>query len=119
MQDRQLLRHQLGIEKIDTRQVTSRAGEARDKTEPDRVFRNDKDDRDRRGCRLCSQYDSSTSTRVNGGDLPTNQLRRQFLHSLEFIFSPAVEDRYVVAFHIAGFSEALTKSAQTVRHRVR
>ena len=38
MQDRQLLRHKLRIEKIDTRQVAARPGEARDKTEPDGVF---------------------------------------------------------------------------------
>ena len=38
MQEFQLLRRQLIIEEIDSRQVAARPGEAGDKTKPDRVF---------------------------------------------------------------------------------
>jgi len=62
VQERQLLRHQFGIEEIDPRQVAARSGEARDKTEPHRVFAGDEENRDRRGRRLCSKYGSSISS---------------------------------------------------------
>ena len=51
-QQLQPLCRQLGIEKIDPCQVAARPGEAGDKTKPDRVFADDEDDGDRRGCRL-------------------------------------------------------------------
>ena len=51
-QEFQPLCHQFGREKIDARQVAARPGEARDQTEPHRVFAEDEDDGDRRGCRL-------------------------------------------------------------------
>ena len=44
---------QLGNEKIDTRRVAPRLGEAGDQTKPDGVVANAKDDRDRRGRSLC------------------------------------------------------------------
>jgi len=111
MQNRQLLRHKLRIQKIDTGQIVARPSDGCDKTQSDGIFRDNKDDRDRCGCRLCGQYDGSTSTRIDDGDLPANQLRRQFLHSLDFIICPAIEDFYVVVFHITGISEALTKTS--------
>ena len=51
-QELQPLCRQLAREKIDPCQVAARPGEAGDKTEPDRVFGDDEDDGDRRGCRL-------------------------------------------------------------------
>jgi hypothetical protein len=41
-----------------------------------------------------------------------------FRHAIELIFRPAVDDRGVVAFHIAGFCEALAESAQTIPQRL-
>ena len=54
-QEVQPLCRQLTIEKIDPCQVAARPGEAGDKTKPDRVFVDDEDDGDRRGCRLGRQ----------------------------------------------------------------
>ena len=51
-QEFQPLCGQLATEKIDPCQVAARPGEAGDKTKPDRVFADDEDDGDRRGCRL-------------------------------------------------------------------
>jgi hypothetical protein len=51
-QEFQPLRRQLTDKKIDTCHVAARPGEAGDKTKPDRVFADQEDDRDRRGCRL-------------------------------------------------------------------
>ena len=51
-QELQPLCHQLSREKIDTRHVAARPGEARDQTELDRVVGDAEDDRDRRGRRL-------------------------------------------------------------------
>jgi hypothetical protein len=51
-------------------------------------------------------------------DPPANQIGGEFGHPIEFVFRPAVDDRYVVAFRITGFCEALTKRAQPVAHRL-
>ena len=64
-------------EKIDPGQVAARPGEAGDKTKPDRVFADDEDDRDRRGCRLGRQRRQGASGRGDHGDPPANQFGRQ------------------------------------------
>ncbi len=46
----QPLRHQFAREKIDPCEVAARPGEAGDKTKPDRLIADVKDDGDRRGC---------------------------------------------------------------------
>src|SRR6266540_3891189 len=74
MQQFQLLGHQFPIEKIDSRQVAARPGEVCDKTEPDRVFGNDEEDRNRRGCRLCSKDGGSIPTSLHHGDPPAHQI---------------------------------------------
>src|SRR5215468_8775855 len=68
--------YQLITEKIDARRVAARSSEAGDKTQPDRVFRDGKDDRDRRGSGLGRQRRVGTSGRGDNGDLPPNQLGR-------------------------------------------
>ena len=106
-------------EKIDACQVAARPGEAGDKTKPDRVFGDGEDDGDRRGCRLGRQRHSRASERGDHSDLPANQIGRQLRQSIELILGPAVHDRHVLALDIAGLFQALAKSAQTVRVRVR
>ena len=49
-QELQSLRRQLTADKVDARRVAARPGETRDKTKPDRVFGEDEDNGDRRGC---------------------------------------------------------------------
>ena len=56
-QEFQPLCSQFSSEKIDTRQVAARPGEAGDKTKPDRVFGEGEDDRDRRSCRFGGSMD--------------------------------------------------------------
>jgi hypothetical protein len=53
------------------------------------------------------------------GDLAANQFGRQRGQPIKLTLCPAVLDRYVLAFNIAGVFEALMKSAQTVRVCVR
>ena len=118
-QEFQPLCRQLATEKIDPGQVAARPGEAGDKTEPDRVFAGDEDDGDRRGCRLGRQRDGSTADRGDHGDLPANQIGRQRRQPIDLILGPAVFDRHVLALDKARFLQALAKSAQTVRERVR
>ena len=114
-QEFQPLCHQLATEKIDPRQVAARPGEAGDKTEPDRVFGDDEDDGDRRGCRLGRERRSGASGRGDHGDLSANQFGRQRRQSIDLILGPAVFDRHVLALDIAGVLQALAKCAQTVR----
>src|SRR5262245_54793273 len=106
MQELQLLRRQFCIEEIDTSQVGARTGETRDETEPHGIFGDDEYERDCGGCRFCSKYGGSTSAGEYHGDVPANEIRHQLGNSIELIFRPAVDDRGIVAFHVAGFGEA-------------
>src|SRR5262245_23104675 len=51
-------------------------------------------------------------------NLPANQLGRKVGESFHLL-GPAVVDRYVLALNIAGFFEALAKSAQPLRNSLR
>ena len=81
--------------------------------------RDHEDDGDRRGRRLGRERRRGTSGRGDHGDLPANQIGRQRRQSIQLILGPAVFDRHVLALDIAGVLQALAKSAQTVRERVR
>jgi hypothetical protein len=116
-QEFQPLCHQLSTEKIDSCQVAAWPGEASDKARPDRVFGDDEDDGDRRGCRLGRKRRSGTSERGDHGDPPTSQFGRQRRQSIGLIFGPAVFNRHVLALDIAGVFETLAKCAQLVRDR--
>ena len=117
-QEFQPLGHHLSRENIDTCQVAARPGKASDKTKPDRVIADVEDDGDRRGCRL-GRDRRTISNCCDHGDLAANQFGRQRGQPIELTLRPAVLDRYVLAFNIAGVFEALAKSAHTVRVCVR
>jgi hypothetical protein len=72
-QEFQPLCGQLTTENIDPCQVAARPGEAGDKTEPDRVFGDNEDDRSRRGCWLGSDR-RWLCARGDYGDLSANEL---------------------------------------------
>ena len=76
-QEFQPLRYQLASEKIDPCQVAARPGEAGDKTKPDRVFADDEDDGDRRGCRLGGERPAGPWTVAITRDLSADQFGRQ------------------------------------------
>ena len=110
-QEFQPLCHQLGREKIDPRQVAARPGEARDQTEPDRVFG---DARRRWGSSWLPPWPPTPEgclPRDDHGDLPADQIGRQRRQPIELILGPAVFDRHVLALDIAGVLQALAKSA--------
>src|SRR5262245_19126854 len=107
--------YQLIAEKIDARRVAAGTGEASDKTEPDRVFRNGKDDRDRRGSGLGRQRRVGTSGCDDHGDLPANQFSYQRRYPIDLILTPAVFDRDVLALDMSGILKALAECAYTVR----
>jgi hypothetical protein len=52
MQEPEPFCHQFSGKKVYSCQVAARAGETRDQTNPDRIFGDEEDDRNRRGCRL-------------------------------------------------------------------
>src|SRR5215813_13089901 len=68
----QLLGHQFGIVKVDTRQVSFRPRETLDQTEPHRVFGDDEYDGDGRGRPFCSEHGGDTSARNDGADASAN-----------------------------------------------
>jgi hypothetical protein len=77
----------------------------------------DEDDGDCRGCRL-GRKRRDTSERGDRGDLPANQIGRQFRQPIDLILGEAVYDRHVLTLDIAALFEALTVCAQTLRDRV-
>src|SRR5262249_54210174 len=69
--------YQLITKKIDARRVASGAAEVSDKTQPDRIFWDGKDDRDRCGSGLGGECRNGTSGRDNHSDLSANQFSYQ------------------------------------------
>jgi hypothetical protein len=61
----------------------------------------------------------NTGARDDHGDPSANQIGRQRRQPVVLTLRPAVFDRYGLALDIAGVFEALTKSAQALRHPVR
>src|SRR6516225_45153 len=118
MQQVEPLCRQLTAEKVDPCQVATRPGEAGDKTKPDRVFGGNEGDRDGRGCRLGSGRRGGRA-RGDYSDLSANQFGRQLRQSIVLVLGEAVDDRYVLALHIADVFEAQAECPQTVCHRVR
>jgi hypothetical protein len=105
----QPLRSQLIPEKIDPRQVSTRPGDAGDKTKLDRVFADAEDDRD-----LCSRSFGCKRSKVAGwrgdnGDATTHEVSHEQRQAIELAFQPVVLHRYVLALDVAGFVEALAE----------
>src|SRR5262245_18332510 len=115
----QPLCYQLTRQKIDTRQVATRPGEARDKTKPDWIFADVEDYGDSRSCSLGCQCRSGAVGRNDRGHRPAHQLGQQFRQPIELTLRPAVFDRNVVTLNVASVLQALTKCAQTIRVCVR
>ena len=105
------LRRQLNRKKIDPCQVAARSSEAGDKTELDWVVANDKDDWDRRSCRLSRQHHRGTSARDDHGDPLAYQIGGHHRQPFELIVGEAVFDRHVLAFDVARLFESLAKSS--------
>ena len=68
------------------------------------------DDRNRRGRRLGRQRRCAAG-RGNHGHLTANQIGRQCRQSIVLTLRPAIFDRHVAAFDIAGFAQALAECA--------
>src|SRR5262245_36670546 len=101
---------QLGRENTDAGEVATRPGEARNKTNADRVITGYEDDWDCRRCRLGCEYGRCTD-RSDHGNLSANQIGRQLRQSIKLVLGPAVDDRDVLALDITGLFQALAKCA--------
>src|SRR5499425_1478882 len=119
MQEFQLLCYQLSRDNINTRCVTAWSGEAGDETEPDRVFVDDKDNRDRRSCCLGRQRRSGTSGHRDYRNSSASQIGRQRRQSIDLVLGPAVFNHYILTLGNVCRFEALTEYAHTLRHSVR
>lgn len=115
----QPLCRQLGIEEIDAGEVAARPRKAGDKTKPDRVFGDAKDDGDLLGCPLGRQHRLHALGRGDYRNPSAHQFGRQFRQPIQLILRPAIHDRYVLPLGIATLLETPTKSAQALRVRVR
>src|SRR6516162_9863766 len=100
MQEFQPLCRQLSAQHIDACQVATWSSKAFNKTESDGVFGSQKDDGDGCGCRPGCW--GSAYERNDCGDFSPDQFIRQFRQSIGLIFGPAIQDRDVLAFDIAG-----------------
>src|SRR5262249_2294251 len=118
-QQLQPLRRQINCEKSDAGEVAARPGEARDQTAPGRIVPDRKDDGDCRGRRLGRECTQRASACDDHGDVAADQFARQRRQPVQFVVSPAVFDREVLALDIAGVLEALAESAQPPRIALR
>jgi hypothetical protein len=80
---------------------------------PPRVFVDDEDDRDRRGCRLGREHRGRGDGGDHGGP-SANKFGRQRRQSIHLILGPAVFERHILALDITGVFQALAKCAQRV-----
>lgn len=115
----QPFRSQLSRQKIDTREVAARPGEARNKTNPNWVFSNDEGNGDRGGCRLGRGRSSNSAGRDDHGGPSVNQIGCQRRQPIKLIVSPAIIDRHVLALDKASILQALAERAQKVRELLR
>jgi hypothetical protein len=107
-----LCRH-LVNKKIRACQITARPGKAGDKTKPDRISRDGKNDGDRGSCRLRHQR-RGRPKRGNRGHLPANQVGRLRRQLVILTVRPSVFDRNVFALDVAGLFEALAERAHAI-----
>jgi hypothetical protein len=105
----QPLRVVLTREKIDPRQISTRPGEAVDKTELDRVFADTKDDRDHRGRSFGHLSSVIARGRGNNGHATTHEVSHERRKAIELALQPVVLHRYILALEVAGFIEALAE----------
>ena len=96
--------------------VTLPPGRLRLATRPssNRVGAQFKDDRNGRGRRLCRQRRRSAG-RGNHGHLTMNQISRHRRQPIILVLRPAIFDRDVAAFDVAGFAQPFEKSGQLPR----
>src|SRR5262249_55543203 len=81
----------------------------------DRIGRYLEDDRNRRGRCLGRQCRRSATRRGNHGYLTTDEIGRQWPQSIVLAVRPAIFDRHVAAFDIAGFAQTLVERAHPAR----
>ena len=110
MQEPQPLGRHLIDEKVDARHVAARAGEACDKTLPDRVFTHAEDDWNRRRCSFGRARDDGAG-RGDHGNLPADQVGQQGRQPVVSAFQPVILDRHVLTLDVTGFVEAFRKPA--------
>src|SRR5262249_23986424 len=103
----QPLRPYLRVQRRYAPDVAARSGEARDKAKSDRLGRYLEYDRTRRGRCLARQCRRSATRRGNHGYLTTDEIGRQWPQSIVLAVRPAIFDRHVAAFDIAGFAQTL------------
>src|SRR5262245_3776792 len=101
------------------RDVAARSVQAGDQAELHRITPGREDDRDRRGCALCRDCSEHLTGRGNHCHLSTDQVRSQSRQPVVLLLCPAIFDRDVSAFDIAGFGEALAEGAQAAGVPVR
>src|SRR5262249_18389019 len=92
---------------------------AGDEPEPDRVFVDDKDDGDRRSCRLGRQRWSRASGHRDRRNSSASQIGGQRRQSIDLILGPAVFNHYILTLDNVCRFEALTEYPHPLRHSVR
>jgi hypothetical protein len=111
-QDVQVLGDKFAREKIVPCDIAARPGEARNQTEPDRIFANTEDDGDGRGCSLGGQRRNGAAHREDHGDWPAGKFARQYWQTVELVLGPTVFDHDVLAFDITAFLQTCSKPTQ-------
>jgi hypothetical protein len=109
MQELQPLGHQLIEEKIDTRRVAARPGQARNETKLDRVFGDTEDDRNRRGRSFGREGSRRAAGRGDHRHSTANQISHQRRQAIVLSIQPMVVDRHASPLGVTDFAEAFAE----------
>ena len=114
-QDSHPLCRKLGADVCDARDIAARMVEALNQAQLHGVGPVFEDYRYRGGRRLCCQCDGRVTTGRYHGHRAANEVCDQRGQPIKVVFYPAIFDRDVSAFDIAGLTEALTEGACLLR----
>src|ERR1035437_10558317 len=114
MQQLQPLRPQLHIQQTYAREIATRPGKAGDESRRAWVCPHLENDRYGRGRRLCRECRRSGDL-GNHGHLATNQIGFHSRQSIVLAPRPTVFDRYILAFDITGFTQAMSEGGKPRR----
>src|SRR5262249_32126787 len=110
---------QLDCEVCDPGHVITRAVEARDEAEPDRIIAGIEDNRDLRGCRFCGECRSVARDGSDHRWPKLDKLGRERGQPREVVVSPAKHDCEVPIFHERHILQPLSKCGYKCRVCVR
>src|SRR6476619_4489749 len=104
-----LLCRKLRLHVVDTGDIASRPVQAGEQASLDGIDASTENDRNCCGCAFGRERSSRASWRGNNSYPTTDQIRRHFWQTIEYMVRPTIFDRHVLALEIAGFTQTFAE----------